>query len=107
MEQRVLLFGTKIFCRLQLLNVDAIERPAMGGGVRAELVGGLGERDVHARLAAPDSFEQELETKRGLSGAGMPFHQMRSMGGETSTEKVIKTWHARRDLFRRLGRDTR
>src|SRR4029079_11318743 len=47
--------------RGQLVQLDAVERPAVGGGYGSQLFRRLREGDVEARLPEAGAFEEELK----------------------------------------------
>jgi hypothetical protein len=56
-----------------------------------ELALGLGQRDPQRALAPPLPLEQELETDRGLAGAGRPFDQVQVSLRQSAAEDLIET----------------
>ena len=83
--------------RDELVDVEAVEGPAVALGHRQELALALGERDVEAPLAPAQAVEQELQAERGLPGAGPALHEMGAAGGIAAHQDVVETWNPRRN----------
>ncbi len=60
----------------------------------AELLFGFRERHVQDRLAAPGTFQQELQRERGLAGARHAFDQVQPMRREAPAENVVEALDA-------------
>jgi hypothetical protein len=86
--------------RDELEEVDAVERPAVPARHQAELLLGLGERDVERGLAPPGALEQELERERRLAGAGATLEEVEPVGVEAAAQDVVEPGVAGRDARR-------
>ena len=75
----------------QLEHVDPVEGPTVRRRDHLELFLGFGQRDVDAPLAAPLSFQQELQGQRGLADPRIPFNQQQSAGGETAAQDIVQS----------------
>src|SRR5689334_7860187 len=63
----------------------------MRGCVGAEFLRSLRQGDIHARLATPRAFQQELESEGGLPGARMAFDEVNAMGRQASPQKMVES----------------
>ena len=77
--------------RHQLADVDAVERPAVRRGHAAELLRGLGQRDVEHRLSAfapPDS--RNCRASVVLPGAGNALDEIEAAPLQAAAEHVVQ-----------------
>src|SRR3546814_7281445 len=74
----------------QLEEIDAVERPAMALGHDAQLLGGLGQRDVEAALAPRDTLAEELERERGLACARHALDEVQPVWDEAAAEDIVQ-----------------
>ncbi len=81
----------------ELEDGDALEGPAVSLGHQTQFALRLRQRDVEARLASADAFQQELQSQRCLAGARLPFEQVHPLGIETASEDVVQAGIAGRD----------
>jgi hypothetical protein len=56
----------------------------------AQFIGGFGKRNVESWLAQPDSFEQELQRKRGFPSPGRSFDQIKSVGRQPASQYIVE-----------------
>ena len=68
----------------------------MGGGDVAQLLLGLGESGVDARLARCGAGEQELQGQRRLAGARVALQQVHPVDGEAAAEDVVEPFDSGR-----------
>jgi len=97
LSPRICSSGRRFSAGLQLLYVDAVQAPAVRGRIRSQLVLGLREGDIHARLALLESLEQKLQTEGRLAGARVPLNQLDAMGRQSASHQVIEARDAGRD----------
>src|SRR5204863_2222722 len=74
----------------QLEDVDAIERPAVRVDDCLELLGGLGQRDVKAPLAALGALDQEAQRERRLARAGRSLEQVDAPTRQAAAEDLVE-----------------
>ncbi|MNT44684.1 hypothetical protein D3C72_1812220 [compost metagenome] len=80
----------RILGRAQLEQVQAFQRPAVGGGHFAQLFGGLGQGDVQAALAPLQAFQQELQRQRGLARTRGPFQQVQTPLRKAAAKDLVQ-----------------
>ena len=96
MVEGVLLLDRGAVRRRQLEQLDVVEGPAVRRGDGAQLVGGLGERDVQSSLAAVPSLDEELHGHGGLARAGGTLHQVHAVRGESASQQAVHAGDAGR-----------
>ena len=74
----------------ELDDVQAVERPAVRGGRRAQLGLRLRQREVERPLARPRAGDEELERDRGLARAGRAFEQEQPPALEPAAQHVVE-----------------
>ena len=84
----------------KLEDVDAVERPAVRAHDGRELLGGLGQRDVEAALAAPRALDQEPQREGRLAGAGRSLEQVDAVAGQAAAEDLVEPLDAGRGASR-------
>ena len=99
-EDGVLAVAAEAHIRRELVDVHAVERPAVGCRHRAEFVVCLREGDVERGLAPSGGRQQELQSQRRLAGAGITLHQIEPGGGQTAAEDRIQPFNGRFDARR-------
>ena len=65
--------------------------PAVRRGDRAQLLVGLGQRDVEHGLARVRALEQELQRQRGLAGARHALDQVEPVARQAAHQNVVET----------------
>jgi hypothetical protein len=71
---------------------------------RAELLRGLGERDVEAALASPRALDQEAQRERRLAGSGRSLEQVDAVARQAAAEDLVEPLDAGRGARRgRVG----
>src|SRR5688572_8644744 len=83
-----------------LADRNAIERPAMRGCHRADLVFRLGERYVKDWLTAARALHQELKCERRLARARHPLDQIQAAAYEASCQDVVQPFDTGLDSWR-------
>ena len=81
--------------RVQLLDHEAVERPAMRGGDLGEFGARLGEADIEHGLSPPQPGAQELQPEGGLAGAGRTLHEIDARPGQPAAEDLVEAGDAR------------
>ena len=105
MEHRVLVVRIELVAeREQLVDVDAVQGPAVGGGDLAQLLLGFRQGDVQHRLAARGALAQELHGHRGLARAGHALEQVQAIRGQPAIEDDVQPGHAGAHRCRRRHR---
>ena len=90
-DDRLLAFGIEAeLGRDQLVDLDAVEIPAMRARHMQQFLPALRERDVEAALVLGPAFEHELERQRRLARAGLALDQVHAVAGIAAAENVIE-----------------
>ncbi len=82
------------FGRTQLEQVQTVQRPAVRQRDFSQLLGGLGQGDVEAALAAPQAFQQELQGQRGLAGARRPLKQVQPRLRQPAANDAVQSFNS-------------
>ena len=86
----------------ELMDLQALEHPAMRRGGGAKLFFRFGQGDVKAVLPAGGAVKQELQGQCRLAGSGNAFQQVQSAARQTPSKDDVETFDARRNA-RRTG----
>jgi vacuolar-type H+-ATPase subunit H len=96
LEQRVLVLQRELLLvGRHLQEVHAIERPAVGARHAHDLLACLGQRDVHAHLAATVALQQELQAHGGLTRAGIALDQVQPIPGQPTAKDIVEPFNSR------------
>jgi hypothetical protein len=87
----------------QLEDLDAVERPAVRARAGRQLVAGLGQRHVQARLAGAHAFEQVLQGQRGLAGAGVAVDEIEASRDQAPGHHFVQARNAGGGALRNVG----
>src|SRR5690242_15792604 len=90
MENRVALFRLAQSHRRELEHIDAGELPAVRLGNRAQLFGALGKSHIQPALSELHTFEEKLQRKRRLAGAGLTVDQIEVILGQAAAEYLVE-----------------
>ena len=97
MEHGVLRFRLQqVFRRQHLMDMNAVQAPAMRLRNTFEFGGGFGQRDVHHGFAVAHPFHQKLQAGGGFTSAGLAFDQINPVGRQASAQNAVQPWNARR-----------
>src|SRR6185503_4686171 len=94
MKERHVAAERALLDRLQLEDVDAVERPAVRLGALAKLFLGLGQSDVEHALACAHALHEELQREGRLAGAGIAFDEVEPVPRQTAPEDFVETLDA-------------
>ena len=90
-EDRVLLIRLEAgLAGHQLVDVDALQRPAVRGRHRPQLLLGLRQGDVEDPLSASRALLQELQGEGGLPRARQAFDEIQAPGRETPAQDRVQ-----------------
>src|SRR5204863_10123521 len=78
----------------ELVDVDAVERPAMGRRARKQLVTPFGQGHVERFFATLPRGHQELQRKRGLARSGPALDQVNASARKAARENVVERFAA-------------
>ena len=92
------------FERHQLVDVDAVELPAMAGRRRDQFLAGLAERDVKRLLAAPRPLHDELHGQRRLAGPRRALDQIEPVAHQPAVDDGVEFGVPGRQALSRLRR---
>src|ERR1700730_8550819 len=81
----------------ELENGQLVQRKAMALRHKTKLPFAFREGDIKACLPAANAFQQELQRKGGLSGAGLPLDQIQPFRVNTTAQDVVQPWNASRN----------
>jgi hypothetical protein len=77
----------------QLVDVQAVERPAMPFGNGQKFASTLRQGDVKAAFAAAHAVEEELQAEGRLPGPGAAFDQVGAVSRVATCQNFIKAWN--------------
>jgi hypothetical protein len=106
-QDRLLALGVEAELVDELVELDAVERPAMRRRRGPQLLGALRQGDVEALLAVRDAVEQELQGERGLAGAGRALEQVEPPLGQAAGQDVVEPGDPGRQGVPDVGCDAR
>ena len=81
----------------ELVDVDAVEAPAVAFGHRQEFAPALREGDVERTLTELHAVHEELQDEGGLAAARAPFDEVGPLGRIAAVENVIEPRYPRGD----------
>ena len=95
MQHRLLGLLAESLVAHQVVDLDALERPAVRGSHLGQFLGGFGQRDVEPALARGTAGLQELQRERGLARARRALDQVEVLRGQPAAEDVVEAGDAR------------